>query len=1137
MKANTTQGWNTLQEGTEHYLYRSVSALSFAKLEALVLRLRDCQNPCIAIPEIVRLANGEIYLKEPRGIRSVEDFLGTNPSTRAKLFVVQQLLKLLENLHSFVGTAHGDLHVGCLSIGLDDKLILGGISPNHAETTGDIESLKQLFVQFFSQPTEIEVLKSLKGSSLKRMRRSIKDLLAEDTWDDIQSDWSTAVQQTSIEESSEELHTEAEHNAHAGNLFDDAPFDFDDLDQTLDLGNPLDALDGMPEPQNIAAKQELDTLDALFDEFDDLDGLDDFDVFEGEVIGEQGDLEALPTPMNILTEASAASHDTDGEQTNPQEQSQNKWNEDEWSDVDLDGWLDDVPEPSGIQSNASVDTHETEAKKVSANATITPEMFSEGFEEDWFSTNEDTMPLNREMDLMSSEAARQTDSDLEEISDFDDDDDVTELFSIPQAPNLQEDAAVLNQSVIDSSDVGADQNDGSTEQLTSSSKVDSDASLSSGSLNSNGALDDVDWFNNTDTADFMLSDFELDELSAEASLQSANEIDEFSIEDDEFDVDDVLPNEAEIHSASQIEMEPEQRSENPLAETDIFSRVSILDDLNSDLEDSESSFALESQSEGKNTVNETASQSKDTKEANAQNLDDWFGPSTATDSKSSTDLEAVTSEPETDEQSIPKWMLVAGAAVVAGGAWAATQTRQVDTPSVHIDETQTKSAQPTTSEKIATAQATKTVTIEQEQEKPADTVNETVKDSDVEPKAVAVSKSQPKQKTSGKTASTKKVTKPKTKPAANKSVQSGTPFAKTKVTKPAESTQKTTVQNLPKPKKSPTVLAKPEVKVTAPVQSAVDSTDIKPAAETVETSTSQATDAPDAIAASLTQLVSQSQQEKPNESEQPAAETQSAEESNPWITEEDNTTAAPEENVKREDNTETAAVSEPLNEDRLDASTPIIDDNQAVEIEATVSETVVAEVNASERVHEDVVEAPTPKLASSTLSQMSKAAVSGSLSIEDLETLQKIPSSDSSFTRANAIVLTHAQQSNRPELIESSLDNILSIDENTHKPIYLLAMAQYQFNQQNIDKTREYLMQAEMNWANVERTQLSVLRAQRDNIVAHLSYISFLESGSEDSRLQSLTQFRKVQREARRARLQSLFEQAESKMQKLQRKR
>ena len=80
-------------------------------------------------------------------------------------------------------------------------------------------------------------------------------------------------------------------------------------------------------------------------------------------------------------------------------------------------------------------------------------------------------------------------------------------------------------------------------------------------------------------------------------------------------------------------------------------------------------------------------------------------------------------------------------------------------------------------------------------------------------------------------------------------------------------------------------------------------------------------------------------------------------------------------------------------------------------------------------------------------------------------------------------------------------------------------------------------MQAEMNWANVERSQLSVLRAQRDNIVAHLSYIDFLENGSEDSRLQSLTQFRKVQREARRARLQSLFEQAEAKMQKLQRQK
>ena len=67
MKVTTNQGWSTLQEGTQHFLYRSVSSLSFARLESLVQRLQDCQNPAIAIPEIVRLANGEVYLKEPRG--------------------------------------------------------------------------------------------------------------------------------------------------------------------------------------------------------------------------------------------------------------------------------------------------------------------------------------------------------------------------------------------------------------------------------------------------------------------------------------------------------------------------------------------------------------------------------------------------------------------------------------------------------------------------------------------------------------------------------------------------------------------------------------------------------------------------------------------------------------------------------------------------------------------------------------------------------------------------------------------------------------------------------------------------------------------------------------------------------------
>ena len=166
---------------------------------------------------------------------------------------------------------------------------------------------------------------------------------------------------------------------------------------------------------------------------------------------------------------------------------------------------------------------------------------------------------------------------------------------------------------------------------------------------------------------------------------------------------------------------------------------------------------------------------------------------------------------------------------------------------------------------------------------------------------------------------------------------------------------------------------------------------------------------------------------------------------------------------------------------------------------------------------------------------MSTTAVQGKLSSNEIESLQSIDSTESTFTRANAIVLTHGQQSGNVELIEGSLSKILSVDANMHKPVFLLAMAQHQFNQQNLDEAREYLMQAEVNWANVERSQLTVLRAQRDNIVAHLSYISFMETGSEDSRLQSLTQFRKVQREARRAKLRSLFEQAESKMQMLQR--
>lgn len=1062
MKTNMIQGWSTLQEGTEHYLYRSVSSMSFARLESLVQRLQDCQNPAIAIPEIVRLANGEVYLKEPRGVRSVEDFLSNNPSTRAKLFVVQQLLKLLENLHTFVGTAHGDLHIGCLSIGLDDKLILGGIAPVEGEPSDDITALKPLISKLFTQPIEAEVLRLLNNGSLKKMRRVLKALLAEDAWDAIQSDWSTAIQQTNIEESSEELPLE-EAEQQSNPEFDEDPFAFDELDQTLDLGSPLDDLDGMPEPDNVHLQTEEHTLEALFDEFDDLDDLDDLDDF-GSPQDVGLDLDQIPEPEAVVTTI----------QQPPSVESASE----EWSDVDLDSWLEDVPEPAGLQTvgneviKSRVDDplSDGENEDASPGETLSPDVAGESLAGDWFANTEETVPFK---DAIAEETKSQTPADLEEISDFDDEDDETVLFERPVAAENSPSVEL-------------------TPQVTEEGEI-----ASSTELQTEAPKDDLDWFDNTETADFVLADFEMDALTAEAQNQSVDDIQEFTMDD--LDFSDISPNESDIKAAADIESDVGLSEHVDDDSTDIFSRSSVLDSPG----DSLSMYEDES-----------------------EEMDDWFADTVqhATESTDSapTDVQLKTQE----EQSIPKWMLVAGAAVVAGGAWATTQTRKVDTPSVHIDESKTKNL-----EDVKTFVPTvKTDVVE-----PTEPVSEEPAVEKVEEAVVAkdTNKASAKPPTIKRSAS-----KNISKSTRGKKVRTKAPTPFTKADKPvaAQSAPKATVETLPPPKKATkssekkSVVTKPKVKAEAPVEST-------PPAETT----------PNSIAASLTQMVAGTGGQSIDDStagqieEAPvqeevaevveASDAQSAEAAGAASTRtsggEDSEPASAEIS---------AAETEPVAESQeLDMT----DDNQAVEIEDTLAESVVSEVNASERVVEEVIKdgPTTPRVATTEMAEWSKSSVSGKLSTDTVDTLQQIPATDRMFTRANAIVLTHAQQSNNPELIENSLNNLLSVEANTHKPIYLLAMAQYQFNQKNLDGAREYLMQAEMNWANVERSQLSILRAQRDNIIAHLSYIDFLENGSEDSRLQSLTQFRKVQREARRARLQSLFEQAESKMQKLQRQK
>ena len=342
--------------------------------------------------------------------------------------------------------------------------------------------------------------------------------------------------------------------------------------------------------------------------------------------------------------------------------------------MDLDGWLDDVPEPAGLQPQhkASNEVSETvvsaalpneespSLNEPSPSETLTPDMFGADFEDDWFTEAEDTAPLIAHTNT-SAEANTQTPSDLEEISDFDDEDDMaTALFvrpsSIPSMKDSDNTAEPLR------TDPLLDMTAEASPKASTETSVDS----------SDPEPDDLDWFDNTETADFMLSDFGMDELTAEAQEQSIDDINEFSIDDD-IEANDIAPNESDIKATAHIEIEANSSKSTVLSGTDIFTQGSLLSTENELTE-----FEMTEQS-----IQE------EKKEQNPEDKDDdWFADVSSAEGSSTT-----ISQPNpkrTDDTSMPKWIMVAGAVVVAGGAWSATQTRQVDTPSVHIDENKTK---------------------------------------------------------------------------------------------------------------------------------------------------------------------------------------------------------------------------------------------------------------------------------------------------------------------------------------------------------------------------------------------------------------------------------------------------------------
>jgi hypothetical protein len=282
MYIQSTQGWSTSQEGTHNFLYRSVSTVPLTTLEPFIQQLNQCKNPDIAIPELVRLGDGDIYLREPRGVRSVEDFLETAPSTSAKLYVLQQLVKLLDNLHTFVGIAHGGLHLGCLSIDSGDTLVLGGITPSMNDFEQDVISLAPLLEQFLSEPNEEDILDLLRNNPLPKMRRRIQQTLANNEWDQVVSDWEEAINQTILEESSEDFSAE------------------DGRIETPVLPDPLEIFEDVPSADMLLNPSVDSIEETAFGDVDFWDGDEDIEEIE----------ETLPLPQSFLSDIPLSSNQT-----------------------------------------------------------------------------------------------------------------------------------------------------------------------------------------------------------------------------------------------------------------------------------------------------------------------------------------------------------------------------------------------------------------------------------------------------------------------------------------------------------------------------------------------------------------------------------------------------------------------------------------------------------------------------------------------------------------------------------------------------------------------------------------------------------------------------------------------------------
>ena len=102
-----------------------------------------------------------------------------------------------------------------------------------------------------------------------------------------------------------------------------------------------------------------------------------------------------------------------------------------------------------------------------------------------------------------------------------------------------------------------------------------------------------------------------------------------------------------------------------------------------------------------------------------------------------------------------------------------------------------------------------------------------------------------------------------------------------------------------------------------------------------------------------------------------------------------------------------------------------------------------------------------------SLEAHASSAAAGNLSQDNIRKLERVPSTDGSFTRSRALLLMNAEANRNGKAVKRYLDQLMSMEENRYNPVYLSKRARWFANQRRYDKALQDAQKAEQHWARI----------------------------------------------------------------------